>query len=74
MTAHFAREVWAGSPLDPKHQLWVDDKVGQYQLIHEDPDLISFYRWCRENGWQPIPNSVLTCLNRGICRYEKRTH
>jgi len=51
-----------------------DAEVGQYQLIHEDPDLISFYRWCRENGWQPIPNSVLTCLNRGICRYEKRTH
>ena len=50
MSTNFAREVWAGSPLNPQHQLWADDEVGQYQLIHEDPDLISFYRWCKDHG------------------------
>ncbi len=74
MSTNFAREVWAGSPLNPQHQLWADDEVGQYQLIHEDPDLISFYRWCKDHGWVGIPNSVHHCLNKGICRYSRRTH
>lgn len=74
MPTNYASEVWAGTPLDPKHQLWADDFVGQKELIYEDPDLVGFYRWCKENGWIGIPNSVHHCLNRGICRYSRTRH
>ena len=74
MTIHFASEVWAGTPHEPKHQLWTDDEVGKKELIYENPDLIEFYRWCKDHGWIGIPNSVHHCLNKGICRYSRRTH
>ena len=40
MTIHFASEVWAGTPHEPKHQLWTDNEVGKKELIYENPDLI----------------------------------
>ena len=50
MTIYFASEVWAGTPHEPKHQLWTDNEVGKKELIYENPDLIEFYRWCKDQG------------------------